>query len=63
MTDYSTLDISYLDRDHLIKLLPFSALAKVDAETGNTEIIEQKEGAVKPELTAKYKNLIFEIYK
>ncbi|MBL0235659.1 MAG: hypothetical protein IPQ02_03310 [Saprospiraceae bacterium] len=51
MTDYSTLDISYLDRDHIIKLLPFSAPAKVDAETGNVEIIKQKEGTVKPELT------------
>ena len=63
MTDYSTLDISYLDRNHLIKLLPFSAPAKVDAETGDVEVIKQREGSVKPELTAKYKNLLFEIYR
>ena len=63
MTDFNTLGLNYLDRDHLIKLLPFSAPAKVDAETGNVEIIKQKEGTVKPELTAKYKNLLFEIYR
>lgn len=63
MTDYNTLDISYLDRDRLIKLLPFSAPAKIDAETGNVEIIEPIEGTVKPVLTAKYKNLVFEIYR
>ena len=63
MTDFNTLGLNYLERDHLIKLLPFSAPAKVDAETGNVEIIKQKEGTVKPELTAKYKNLLFEIYR
>ncbi len=65
MIDYVALDISYLERELLTKnsLLNFTKEAKINPESGEFEIIETVEGRVKPELTAKHKNLVFEIYR
>ena len=65
MTDYANLDISYVGKDFLLqcKELTFSQDARIIHGSG--EVIEQNHRGSKiiPELTANYKNLVFEIYR
>ncbi len=65
MVDFGSLNISYIGRDRLLsnKWLTFTKPATFDPDTGEVKIIEPIEGKVRPELTAKYKNLLFEIYR